>query len=251
MIRFCTFPKKRTEKEEEIVLIQKKIEETFKKIPGREKEKIVEEEIRKERLELREVKRNLWKKWRGEKEKEKTHDKQTIQLEKLERILEKAKKEEMLSKERLDREEKRRKKALEERNQREREKKLKEISKIERKEKQKQLQEKWLTLRWITTLIDENSDEWDSKRKERIETERKETEEWKKKTRLEKIKKIKQNNLLNRKISQNIQEFQLSTTPASEMQPQDTPSHMPPPMEQLKTYKLLGFSSRHVVSSFV
>ena len=97
----------------------------------------MEEEIRKERLELREVKRNLWKKWRGEKEKEKTHDKQTIQLEKLERILEKAKKEEMLSKERLDREEKRRKKALEERNQREREKKLKEISKIERKEKQK------------------------------------------------------------------------------------------------------------------
>ena len=91
-------------------------------MPSKEKEKIVHEEIRKERLELREVKINLWKKWRGEKDKKQEQpDKQKLQLEKLERILEKTSREEKLSKERLEREEKIRKTALEERNQKERE----------------------------------------------------------------------------------------------------------------------------------
>ena len=64
-------------------------------MPSKEKEKIVQEEIRKERLELREVKINLWKKWRGEKDKKQEQpDKQKIQLEKLERILEKTRREE-------------------------------------------------------------------------------------------------------------------------------------------------------------
>ena len=118
---------------------------------------------------------------------------------------------------------------MEERNQKERERKLKEILKIEKKEKKKQLQEKWLTLRWITTLIDENSDEWDKNRKERVENERKEKEEWQKQTRLEKIRNIKQNILLKKKITQNRQELVTSTTPAKEMEPEDTPSHRPPP----------------------
>ena len=120
--------KKDKEKEDKQTLVQKKIEETFKKLPSKEKERFVQEEIKKERLELREVKMKIWKTWRGKKQEQ--HDKKKIQLEKLARILEKARREETLSKERLKREEQRRKKVLEQKNQKERERKLKEIQKI-------------------------------------------------------------------------------------------------------------------------
>jgi hypothetical protein len=78
--------------------LQKKITETLKQLPAREREKALFEEERKRKFELKEMKENLWKKWRkeGKEMKETESEKQKLErnLKKLEKILEKIKREE-------------------------------------------------------------------------------------------------------------------------------------------------------------
>ena len=50
-------------------------------------------------------------------------------------------------------------------------------------------------MEWITDFINENEDDWEEKRKERIEKERKRIREWEKLSRLEKIKRIRKEGL--------------------------------------------------------
>ena len=52
-------------------LIQNKITSTWRRLPEHEKKHLLAEEEKRRRLELREAKVNLWKKWRSESEEQK------------------------------------------------------------------------------------------------------------------------------------------------------------------------------------
>ena len=90
----------KVQKEETLKTIkQKKITEAWKKLPEVERNRYIEEEEKRKRLELKEMKSNIWKKWRGKEkkqdEKAKKNDKEIeLKLEKLEEIIEKIKTEE-------------------------------------------------------------------------------------------------------------------------------------------------------------
>ena len=75
---------------------QKKITKTWKKIPEHERRHLLAEKEKRRRLELREIKLNIWKKWRKEEDKNKLREKesryqnrQEALIEKLEETLEK------------------------------------------------------------------------------------------------------------------------------------------------------------------
>ena len=68
----------------------------------------------------------------------------------------------------------------------------KENEKKRKLEKQKMLSERWAMLRWITTYIKENQEEWDKEKKEKEDLERKELDEWNKMKRFEKVKKLQE-----------------------------------------------------------
>ena len=61
-----------------------KIDELLTKLPRDERERIVMEERRQERLALKEIEENLWKKWRGnvEKKEKNTRDTKGVDLDK-------------------------------------------------------------------------------------------------------------------------------------------------------------------------
>ena len=106
-------------------LQQKKITESWKRLPEHERRKLEENETRKRRLELRDAKINIWKKWRGKKNDKQEHrTKEQLDKEWLEKI------ERKLEELRLN-EEKR--KAVEKSNREKREKLLR-----EKKEKQEE-----------------------------------------------------------------------------------------------------------------
>ena len=91
---------------------------------------------------------------------------------------------------------------------------LKDVERNVKKEKQKQLQEKWITLRWVSKVIDESQDEWDRLTRESLEDEKKEREIWAKKSRLKKIEEIRKRNLQKKDgIQENLQSADPPTTP--------------------------------------
>ena len=49
-------------------LVQKNITEAFNKLPETAKKRMLEEEEKEKRLELKEAKENIWKRWRGKKD---------------------------------------------------------------------------------------------------------------------------------------------------------------------------------------
>ena len=93
--------KKETSKERET---QRKLTDTWKRIPQNERRKVECEESRARKLEMREIKENIWKKWRGrdrngltevEKREKEVKRKEELQrkLDKLEEILESVRRE--------------------------------------------------------------------------------------------------------------------------------------------------------------
>ena len=148
------------------------------------------EEKKMKRLELQEIKENLWRKWRGKassNEKVVDNEKQIeIKTKKLEEILKRIEEEKKSQEEKTKEWQKRRLKMIEDgrENQAMAEKKSRERK--ERKEKQGELEKKWEMLRWLTKFIDENRDSWDEISRDEKKMKNVVTD-WAEKTREEKI----------------------------------------------------------------
>ena len=146
--------------------LQMKITQTWNRLPEHEQRHLAKMEEKQRILDLREIKVNIWKKWRREDEQTRNEVKKTHRenkeawLNKLEHTLEQMQREvEEKRKAKLLYEEKR-KKLLDE-NKKKQELILRNNQeKRERKERKKQLEEKWAMARWLTQYIDENTERW-------------------------------------------------------------------------------------------
>ena len=220
----------RRKKGEENQKIQKKITETWKRIPEHERKHLMQEEERKRRFELREAKINVWKKWRREsaEKKKETEDSQRNNqeswLQKLENTLQRMRKE--IENRKVEREayEARRKKLIKEKKDKQENKLRMEYERKERKEKKKMLQERWAMARWATQYLDENSEKWEREKEERKKTEKERADEWHRMNRFEKIRILKEKQEENKKVTVQIRRSKLQ-------QPQDVsqaePEHRP------------------------
>ena len=145
----------------------------------------MEDDHKQRRFQMREMKENLWK-WRGRKPGKMEETKQPAQtdLEEKLRIVE-----EMLAMSRKEKEgrllradEKREtlKSKLDE-------KKIMEDDKKIKKETKKRLEASWSTMGWATNLLSNNKKIWENEENDRRGEEKKELEEWRKMTRLDKV----------------------------------------------------------------
>ena len=174
----------KAEKKKQNLLTNMKINKIMREIPEEDRLKIIEEESRERRLELKEAKENIWKRWRidsNRREKNENilrkEDKTKI-LEKLERVMEKIEKEKVEEKKRKEE----RAKIAESKNEK----------RMERKRKQRMLEEKWEMMRWITEYIDQNQERWEVQGKERRKEFKQKLDDWDKRDRLEKVKRLKE-----------------------------------------------------------
>jgi hypothetical protein len=172
-------------------LIQKKILETLKRLPAREREETLRKNERERIFELREIKSNIWKKWRGNEKSRQEKMPPEDEKKKLEENLNKL--EETLA--RVKQEEEKRKEKEMKRTQeylaRIKEKRKNAEEKMARIEKKAKLEESWNMLRWVTRYIEENQESWEKEMEDRQELGKEKMKEWEKLSRLEKIKKIR------------------------------------------------------------
>ena len=154
--------------------IQTKITDSLKMLPADEQRKFNQEENRRKRQELKEIKENLWRKWRGGKKvSEKKYGKEkeawernlkdtaieNVNLDRLEKTLEAWKMEEenrIEKRKEIERkleivEEGKRKQLLEKEKEKE--------EKKQRLERKKKLEEHWKMIRWVTAYLDQNENE--------------------------------------------------------------------------------------------
>ena len=158
--------KQNAEKIEKEKKTQQKIKETWKRLPEHEQRHLLKEEETRRRFELREVKVNIWKKWRNEKEEKKKKleesqkDNQKAWLEKLENTVERLKAEVEERRKSKELYEERRQRLLDDNKRKQEEMLTREQEKKDRKEKKKMLEERWAMARWIASYIDENTEKW-------------------------------------------------------------------------------------------
>ena len=154
-------------------------------LPIREKEKFLAEEEKARRLELRAIKENIWKKWRNRREgtvhksgEEKDFEKSEMEktLEKLERIIERIKSEEIERGERQERDRERKRVWRKEKEKEESKMLVREVERVERREKKKELEDRWSLMKWLAKFIEENEGNW--KREELIKGKKLSVEEW-------------------------------------------------------------------------
>ena len=154
-------------------------------LPIREKEKFLAEEEKARRLELRAIKENIWKKWRNRREgtvhksgEEKEFEKSEMEkkLEKLERIIERIKSEEIERGERQERDRERKRVWRKEKEKEENKMLVREVERVERREKKKELEDRWSLMKWLAKFIEENEGNW--KREELIKGKKLSVEEW-------------------------------------------------------------------------
>ena len=153
---------------------QKKINETWKLIPEHERRKLLAEEAKNRRMELREFKVNIWKKWRKRSDKITTTNNEKISkpmediwLEKLEETVERMRLEVEKRNSAKIIEEKRRNKLLQDKKIRQKKLVREEQDKADRKIRKRMLEERWDMTKWITSYIDENTDKCEKEKKER------------------------------------------------------------------------------------
>ena len=203
--------KKAVEKEK---LIQRKITEAITRLPDIEKKRMLEEEEKEKRLELKEIKENVWKKWRGKGEKKDKRlenpksrkELMELRLERIENALTRVKEDEENRKKQAIREAERREKYIKEKRISENNRIVEEKKRREKKQRKELLEKHWAMLRWITEFIDENKLEWENNIKDRKEKVRalEESERWdrlkagEKERELKEISELEQNNHLTR-----------------------------------------------------
>ena len=180
--------------------VQRKITEHMEKLPRKEREKIEMEEILEKRFELQRIKKELWK-HRGNKKKKtegpisnkKGENRQL--LEKLEKIIEakeKIRKEEEQEKIRRKKVEER----LEEMRKKQKQEEMRRLQEKEarrlRQELKKKKEERFEMSKWVHKYIEENSKAWEKEKMKRMEERTLKIKEWEKKSRMEKIKLLKE-----------------------------------------------------------
>ena len=177
--------------------VEKKINEHFMKLPVKEQEKIEREEMKRNRLELITIKKELWQ-YRGKenrgKEKPRMRGENEKLRERMEKIIEinvKLKAEKLEEEDRKRRQEKikeelRKKRKLEE---------IKRIEVMEEKRKQKEKKEKrekhWEMAKWLYKYVEENNFKWEREKLRRMEERRQLLEDWDRNSRLRKIEILK------------------------------------------------------------
>jgi hypothetical protein len=180
-------------------LQQKKITESWNRLPEHEKRRLEKEEARRRKLELRDAKINIWKKWRRKDKAKETEpgtkpeeEANREWLNKIEETLEKIRQEEESRMEARRINEQRRNDLLAERKQKQEEILRKEQEKKDRKIKQNTLYKRWEMMRWVTKYIDENSEKWEREKEKRDQNNQQRLQEWARLSRFEKIPQIKE-----------------------------------------------------------
>ena len=238
---------------------QKKISETWRRIPEHEQRNLIKEEEKRRLWELREVKVNIWKKWRKEtveKKKEneaKNKTKQEEWLEKLEQTLERMRREVEDRKKAKLLSEERRQKLLQEEKIRQEAMLKAEHEKQERKSKQRMLKERWEMARWIASYIDENSDRWKREKESRDLDEKRKAEEWKKMERLDKVRIIKEKMKENKTVTLKIIPSKLARkVPApGDASQRECPSPPPPSDAMAQEDQALGDAQASAIADDV
>ena len=144
----------------------------MKRLPEKEREAIEVEEKKMKRLDLQEIKQNLWRKWRGRQdqgEKDEKNDEKEIRMKtnKITNILAKLEEEKKLKKKREDEWKDRRKRMIEIGREKQAENEKKNRDRKDRLKKKSELEGTWEMLRWVARFIDKNKDRWEDERKER------------------------------------------------------------------------------------
>ena len=173
-------------------LTQKKLTESWLKIPEREREKFRSEEERKKRLEIKEVKENLWR-WRAKKKetaskgKKEKMDEMEDKISRLEVIIEKVKFEDRHREIRREEAKKQRDRKRSEWMKKEEETRRLDEKKKERLLMKKRMEERWEMIRWVSQYIEANQENWEIEKRERDETRGEKIEQWEKAQRFQKI----------------------------------------------------------------
>ena len=127
----------------------------LQKLPVGEKRKIEEEVKREERRELKEVKGQVWKRWRNRKDLRGMVEKMPKEEEKVERKIASIRRkiEEYWTK----------------KDEEEREEKRKKLKKEELLRRKKASEERWAMLRWLTSYIEANKYSWEERKRHQEE----------------------------------------------------------------------------------
>ena len=143
-------------------IIQQKITQTLKLLPEHERRKVSAEEEKRRKIELREAKIDVWKKWRQEPQ-EQISEKRKLQkqqqeewLDNLESTLSRLKQEEMKRIQLREIYNARREQLLKDKKNKQEEMLRKEQKKKERKFRKRMLEERWQVARRTTDYIDDN-----------------------------------------------------------------------------------------------
>ena len=137
-------------------LRQQKISDSLKRLPERERAQAQAEETKQRRMELREAKVNIWKKWRGKEMPTPPQDQASMKdsrLTRMEEIINRMRREVEKRKEVEILENAKRQKLLEDKKTRQ-EKIMRQAQEKKQKiAKKRMLEERWEMVRWITTYI--------------------------------------------------------------------------------------------------
>ena len=187
--RFGKIGKKKLEMKEK--LIQKKLAETWLRLPEKEKVKFRNEEEKRRRLEMKTSRENLWK-WRGKMSKHMEKDPEMVEkleekINDLEEILERVVKENKEVEKRAVAERIRREEAKGKRMRKEEALRKSQEEKRERLKVRRKLEERWEMIRWLTKYIEGNQESWEIERREREIENRRKLEQWEKAARFQKI----------------------------------------------------------------
>ena len=144
----------------------------MKDLPQKEQEILDMEERRIRRLELQEMKQNVWSRWRGntqttDKRKETEGEKVERLTRRIEEKLEKIKEEKRTDDKKTREWYDRRKILIEEGRQKQEESERKNKDRKIRLERKAKLEEQWKSLRWAVAFIDEDKERWERESKEK------------------------------------------------------------------------------------
>ena len=162
-IRRATLRKEEYKEKEKVKERDRKITEMLHSLPEVESERIEKEVRKEENRELQEIKRNLWKKWRG---KNKIIERRTAIPKETEKIDKRLQEIEKKIEEYKERKEKKVQKSKEKRE-------------AWKKKHKMIVEDTWSMMRWITQYIDENKFEWEKRREREKEAMVEESERWK------------------------------------------------------------------------
>ena len=144
---------------------------------------VLEEDVRQRRFQMREMKENLWK-WRGKKTSKRfeneTEKSKQRKLKDLKNLLEQSRRD---KEERLRRAEEKSNVVKKMKNEKERRKEEKSSKKL----KKERLEDSWITMCWVTNLLEDNEDIWKRQEDDVKESGEKRLEEWGKMTRVRKV----------------------------------------------------------------